>query len=295
MADLQDYQWELGGVVFGIDCPVDHESDVAPPGLGWRTDDSPNPNSDGLNMGADFVDPAVWQFKLFTNGDSEAAGLQALMDLRDVWRGDAYRTQPGAVTTLRYRLRGNTRVVFGRPRHFDHPWGQEYLYGRIPITADFQTVSDLFYDDVEQSVWVDFEEPLSGGFVTPFTAPLTVSSIGTGSTPYSTFTVGGRHATPSVVEFHGPLLSPGMLIDGKAYIAFQNDVPADTVVTVDARPWITEVTRDDGGGVAGLLSPRSRMPRMVLEPGVHSATLLGSSPDGTGRARIRWRPAYPSV
>lgn len=292
-AELRNYQWELGGVVFGYDQPVDHETNVAPPDASMRTQDQPNPNGDGMTMGVDYTEPGVWQFQLFTNGETEADALASLEQLRMAWRGDAYRKLPGKATELRYRLNGRTRVVFGRPRRFSAPLAVEYLGGRIDITADFQTVSDLFFDDLEESIWVDHREPETGGFVTPVTAPL--STIWSEVSQPHVFTVGGIMPTPAVIEFHGPLDDSGLLIDGKPFIAFQQDIPADTVVTVDARPWVTAVSRADEGGVAGLLSPRSRMPRMLLEPGAHSATLLGSSPTGTGRARVRWRGAHPSV
>lgn len=294
MAELLNYQWELGGVVFGYNQPIDHDRDVAPSDYSMRTEDQPNPGHDGLSMGTDLIEPGVWQFKLFVNEYEEADALAALGAIKKVWRGDAYRKEPGAATELRYRLADRTRVVYGRPRRFTAPLGVEYLGGKIDITADFQTVSEMFFDDVESSIWVGHAEPETGGFVAPFTTPLQTETTPSVAQPYA-FTVGGELATPAVVEFHGPLEDSGLLIDGQPFIAFQRDIPADTVVTVDARPWVTAVSRQDGGGVAGLLSPRSRMPRMQLEPSSHSATLLGSSPDGTGRARIRWRGAYPSV
>lgn len=293
-AELQDYQWELGGVVFGIDCPVDHETEVSPASHAWRTQDQAIPMGDGMTMGVDLVEPGVWQFKLFTNCDSEDEALAALEELRFAWRGDEHRKDPGKVTTLRYRLNGRTRVMFGRPRRFDYPLGAEYLSGRIPITCDFQTVSELFYEDFESSIPITHAEPETGGFVTPFSAPLQTETTAVVGQPF-TFAVGGKLATPVAVDFIGPLDDSGLLIDGKPFIAFQQDIADDTTVTVDARPWVTAVSRKDGGGVAGLLSPRSRMPKMLLEPGVHSATLLGSTPTGTGRALVRWRPAYPSV
>ena len=291
--ELQNYQWELGGVVFGEGCPVDHESDVAPPAYGVRNQDQPQPNGDGSVMGVDYLEPGLWQFKLFTNGEDEASVHAALEELGLAWRADAYRKEPGKATGLRYRMNNRTRVVYGRPRRFEYPFGAEYVSGRVPITADFQTVSELFFDDYENSLDVDFKEPEAGGFVTPFTAPLT-SDTSPDNEPY-TLTVGGLLATPVMVDFIGPLDNTGILIDGEPFIAFQNDVPGDITATVDARPWVTSVTRSDGGGVAGLLSPRSRMPKMLLEPGEHTVTLLGSTPDGTGKARIRWHSAYPSV
>lgn len=293
VAELRNYQWELGGVVFGYDCPVEHESDVAPPEYSPRTEDQQNPFSDGMTPGIDFFEPGSWQFKLWTDEETEGGALAALAQLKMAWRGDAYRKEPGQATGLRYRLADRTRVVYGRPRRFSAPLATQYLFGRIDITADFQTVSELFFDDFEDYIEVGHKEPTTGGFTAPFTFPLT-SEEGAATAPY-TFAVGGELPTPALVDFVGPLDSTGLLIDGEPFIAFQQDIPAGVTVTVDARPWVTAVYRADGAPVAGLLSPRSRMPAMQLEPGVHTATLLGSSPTGTGRAKVRWRGAHPSI
>jgi hypothetical protein len=292
--ELLNYQWELGGVVFGADCPVDHESDVTPAAAGRRTDDQPNPLGDGISMGQEYMDPGTWQFKLFTNCDSEAAALEALSELAVAWRGDTYRMLPNTVTTLRYRIANRIRCVFGRPRKFDAPLGAEYLSGQIKVTTDFQTVSDLFFDDNEESLEVTFREPETGGFTSDFVAPISTESSGVTDGPFP-FVVGGELATPTVVDFIGPLDRPGLEIDGEPYIQFLKDVPANITITVDPRPWINSVIRSGGGGAAGMISPRSRMPNMQLAPGSHSATLLGSTPTGTGHARIRWRGAHPTV
>lgn len=292
--ELQDYQWELGGVVFGFDCPVEHESDVAPPAYAVQSDDQAIPGFDGRSMGQDTFEPGAWQFKLFTNCDDERTARTELARLAKAWRGDTYRKEPNSVTGLRYRLGGETRVVFGRPRRFEAPLGLEYLGGRIPITADFQTVSELFFDDFESYIDVSFREPTTGGFVTPVTAPLQTAETRLSNGPFGFF-VGGELATPTAVSFTGPLDDAGLEIDGEPYIMFQQDIPAGVTITVDARPWVNSVVRSDGGGAAGYLSPRSRMPKMLLEPGLHSATLLGSTPTGAGSARVRWRGAHPSV
>lgn len=293
-AELRNYQFELGDVVFGYDCPVDHETDVQPPAYALRTSDQAIPNEDGWTMGVDQLEPGSWRFKLFVNQDTEGEALDALEELAAAWRGDAYRKQPGKATALRYRLNNRTRLIYGRPRRFEAPLSAAYTSGAILITADFQALSDLFFDDSEEYLDVAFREPTTGGFVTPVTAPVSTEQSGVEYGPYE-FYVAGVQATPAMVDFVGPLNDAGLLIDGVPFIQFQQDIPAGVTVTVDARPWVRSVRRSDGGGAAGLLSPRSRMPKMTLEPGVHSATLLGSTPTGTGYARVRWRRAYPSV
>lgn len=293
MADLANFQWELGGFVFGLDAPIQHEADASPGTYTWRTQDSQSPGRDANSFGRDLIEPGTWAFRLFTDMQNEAGALETLEELGDIWRGDGVRETSGAVMPLRYRLAGRTRVCYGRPRRFDYTLDNQFMTGYVPITADFKLASELYFDDFESYIDVGFLAPTTGGFEVPFETPLTTEMTGV-HVPYS-FSVGGRKPTPMVMDFHGPLTNASLQIDGVYVVQFQNDIPADTVVTIDARPWVSSIYREDGEGVAGLLSPLSRMPDMKLSPGMHVATLGGASPTGTGKCRIRWRGAYPTV
>ena len=294
-AVLKPNQWELGGVVFGAGCLIDQDPIATPPMYGVRTQDQAIPGRDGDAPGSDTFEPGVWKFSLWTNAANQDAALEALAELAMAWRGDAYRDLPGKSTELRYRIGSRaTRVVYGRPREFDYTLGPESLSGRIPITCNFKVMSELFYADYDDSQLVTHKEPETGGFVTPIIAPFS-SLLTAGAGHPHTFTVTGKLPSPTTIQFQGPLDTSGILIDGQPYVDFQRSIPAGVKVTVDARPWVMSVYRDDGAAVAGLLSPRSRMPKMLLKPGQHTATLLGTSPDGTGKAWIRVRPAYPTV
>lgn len=293
--ELMPNQWELGGVVFGAGCAIEHEPTVQPPGMGRRTEDQPIPGHDGQAPGRDLFEPGVWGFQLYTNKDNLAEARQALRELGMAWRGDAYRKLPGRSTSLRYRIGDDqTFVVYGRPREFDYTLGPESLSGRIPITCNFKVMSELFYADYENYREVSHEEPVAGGFTAPFVPPIVVGQSSDPGHPHL-FRVEGPLPTHTRIEFKGPLEDSGLAIDGQPYIDFQTTIPAGVTVTVDARPWVRSVYRSDGAAVAGLLSPRSRMPKMLLDPGEHTATLLGTSSTGAGRAFIYARPAYPTV
>lgn len=291
--DLLNEQWELDGYVFGVDSPVGHDVSVSPGGRNWRVQDINMPMRDAVMMGRDYLEPDVWAFELYTNQDNQTDALAELAKLGDIWRGDDVRDTPGAVMPLRYRIADRTRVVFGRPRKFDYTLDNRSFGGYIPITADFKLSSSLFYDDYENSLVVGMNQPVSGGFHAPIRAPIRVSS-NPGSLPYL-FTVGGEKPAPITVDFTGPLYESGIMIDGRYVIQLNQPVPAGVTLTVDARPWVIGVSRSDGGGVAGMLSPRSRMPNMTVKPGTHSATLMGTSPTGAGYARLRWRHAHPTI
>ncbi len=292
--ELQDNQWELGGLVFGKGCRIAHEPTVAPPGMARRKEDQQIPGRDGMSPGIDLFDPSEWKFQLYTDTHDQTDALLALSEIANVWRGDEYRQAPGQATSLRYRIGGRTRAVYGRPDLFDYTLGAEYLSGRIPITCTFQTVSELYFDDAEESMEVRHREPPSATLTWPITWPTTWSGETLSGLPYQ-FDVHGIEPTPVLIDFYGPLEGSGMLIDGKPFIDFQSNIPGGVKVTVDARPWVTSVWRSDGASAAGLLSPRSRMPQMLLSPGRHSATLLGTSSNGNGTALIRWQPANPSI
>lgn len=297
MTDLFNYQWELDGVVFGMGTDIEHEADVAPGEASWRTQDQSNPNGDGMIPGRDKIDPGVWSFKLWTNCDSEGEALAAVERLAGVWMADDVRSSPGKVLPLRYRLNDRTRVVYGRPRRFAAPLSSEFHSGRIAITCDFQTVSHLFFDDAENSLpRITAMAPTIGGFETPIVTPL--STLKTSVSQPNTFTVGGSKPTPMVIDFHGPSTNALLDIDGLLQVRLSGDVAGDAAgtVTVDARPWVMSAFRADGAGVPGLLSPRTRLPRLLLKPGTHVATYSADGDlTGTSYATIRWHSAYASV
>lgn len=294
MADLLNYQWELDGLVFGMDCPVDHEADSDPGSYSWRTNDTPSPMGDGSRTGIDLIDPQTWNFKLFTNADSEEGAMAALSAIAKVWRGDGVRKTAGEVLPLRYKLAGRTRRVYGRPGRFAAPLGPSFHSGAILITSDFRCVSELYFDDTEESIEFGSDLPTTGGFTAPFTTPLT-TTLQAADRPNS-FSVGGDLATPGIFEFTGPRTDAYIDIDGTFQIQLNGEIPFGTTVIVDTRPWKMSITRQDGAGMGNLLSRRTRLPSIPrLTPGVHTATLGGTDPTGLSRGRVKWRKAYPSV
>lgn len=294
MADLLNNQWELDGVVFGQDAEIDTEAEVTPSTYGLRTQDSPSPVGDATMFGRDLIEPDVWGFKLFTNVEDEQNALRLRSTLAKVWRADDVRKTPGAVKVLRYRMAGRTRRVYGRPRRFDAPLDNRMFSGLIAITCDFKLASELFFDDVEQNIPVRASQSTSsGGFLVPFTVPLTLSSS---LTPRATtFTVGGELPTPGIFDFKGPSTDAALEIDGAMRVQLTGTVPVGVTVTVDARPWVMSIYRDDGAGTAGLLNRRTRLPRLLLEPGAHEVTYSAYDPTGASGGAVRWHDAYPSV
>lgn len=294
-AALLNYQWELGDTVFGYDCPVDHEADSEPSSYSWRTQDQPNPSRDGTSMGTDLIEPGTWNFKLFTNCDGEDSALAALQQIALEWRADDVRKTAGAVKPLRYKLNNRTRRVYGRPRRFTAPLGATFHSGAIMITSDFQTVSELYFDDDEQSINVGSVEPTTGGLLAPLSEPLTTEL--TSATRQHQAFIGGVLPTPFWVTFYGPSTNAFLEIDGVRVVQLRGSVAAGTgnAVTIDARPWIMSAYLPDGSGAANLLSPRYRLPGLQLKPGDHQFTYGAIDPTQSSYATVRWRGAYPTV
>lgn len=294
MTDLTNYQWELGGLVFGDGMPIDHEADSDPGSYAWRTQDGASPVGDANTFGRDLIEPGTWNFKLFTNVEEERDALAQVEIAAHVWRGNDVRGTVGKVMELRYARGGRTRRVYGRPRRFAYTHDNRMLSGFIPITCDFKMASELYFDDAEDSTsLMGFQSVTTGGFEAPFETPLTTDEAAASGA--EVFTVGGIEDTPMMVDFTGPISDAFVEIDGSLRVQLAGTIPYGVTVTVDARPWVNSIYRDDGASVPSLLSTRTRLPRLRLAPGDHTAIFGGIDETGLARAKVRWRKAYPSV
>lgn len=293
-ANLLDWQWELGDTVFGLDRPVAHEAEADPGSYSWRSQTVNNPSGDGRRFGVDLIEPGTWNFKLYVDVADGKTALEELGKVAKEWRGDEARKTPGAVMPLRYRMYGRTRRVYGRPRRFSAPYDNRLDSGYIPITADFEVASELFFDDAEDSRTLTITPIVTGGFEVPFETPLvTEEANATGST---TFVVGGELPTPLVAEIKGPVTDPLVQIDDDIRIQLTGTIAADTTIVIDARPWVMSIYRKaDGAGIPGMLSRRTRLPRLLLAPGAHTVVFDGLGESSSTTATVRWRGAYPSV
>ena len=294
MAELQDHQFELLGVPFGIDCEVTVEDEGFNPGTAtWRVQDSELPLEDGMQFGLDRLSPPVWTWNLSTDRASEAEALASLERLATAWRADAVRGTPGAVTPLRYRLAGRDRRVYGRPRRWASPLSNRILDGYIPITADFATVDGVFYDDNEQTFNIGTVPATTGGFTFPLTFPM--STIRSGGFRQSNFRVGGSFPTWLVVEITGEIADPYIVIDQNQRIGLNGQLSADTPITLDGRPWVRAALRPDGSSASGMLNRTTRLANLKVAPGSHEVTFGGIDPSGGAIARLSWRNAYSSI
>lgn len=302
MADLAEKQWELGGVVFGLDCRVQSDPDIQLPATSGRENDTANPVGDDLFMGRDRRTAGSWAFKLFVDEQEEAAALDALDELATVWDAEDVRTNPGVVMPLRYRLADRVRRVYGRPRRWTAPLSNGLLNGYIAITADFQLTVPLYFDDAEDSVEIGSRPAVSSdGFDVPldgFEAPIDFD--GEAAPTYEVLVVRGRKATPATVTFHGPSLNPKLDV-GDWAIQLNTSIPENEEYTVDTRPWSMGLTSKDGTPLPGnIISRSTRLREMTLRcnpdgsPREYSAVHTASDTLGQSKVTVRWRNAHVS-
>lgn len=294
MADLQDFQFELDGAMWGIGLPVSVDAGGFDRGsVETISQDSDNPLSDGSMVGRDLVRGETWLWNGHTDQYDVDTALDALEDLETVWANQQRRRVVGDVRALRYRLNGRTRRVYGRPRNFAAPMDNRLLGGMVPITMDFKKVDPLHYDDVEQVVTVQAAASKSSGFTAPFKAP--VSTVGATSAA-RTITVGGRAETAPIIEIKGPGNNAGVVI-GDARVDLVGSLASNDTVVIDCRPWAMSM-RLNGAPVASSrlrLSRRTDLTAVRLQPGTHTVALLIVDNSGQARATVRWRNANVSI
>lgn len=292
MADLLEKQYELNGVRFGTNSPVEILADgwtVGAPAL--RIQDVDNPTGDGVRFGRDYKGSATWGFSMYSNAQNEEQAWDYVRPLATAWDAEEARLNSGAVVPLRYRMSGQHRRIYGRPRRWSATYGNTLMGGRIDIEADFATVDDRVYADEAKSAALTLRPPVDPtvGVIAPFLAPF-VSGPGA-SVRESSVVIGGEVPTPIWLTFIGEI-DDAFVRAGDYWTAALTDRVVDgNPVTIDARPWVRAATQSTGGGVK--VNPRiTRISKMLLPPGTHDLTFTGTDRIGNATVLVSWRDAY---
>lgn len=301
---LGEKQYELGGVVFGLGCPIEVKEDGWTPGAAdIQNGDTNRAGGDGIRFGKDRTRSATWGFDLFANAEDEETAWDSVGELGTTWGADDIRAQSGEVMPLRYRVAGRTRRVYGRPRRWTATPNNLSLAGRIDVVADFSTVDHLVYDDelMSKTVPIAPPRPLNAGIIPPFIPPFGTRQGS--STRTDGIVVGGTVPTPINVEVAGPVAGARVQIGinktlpdgtkkriGLIDVRLVDPVAYDDPVTIDARPWVVAATKKSGGGVR--LNPRiTRISKMWVPPGQHDVTFTGVDATAKAAVTLTWRNA----
>lgn len=291
MTDLNNYQFELGGVVFGYGAAVATDEDGFDPGSdSYTTQDSDRSSTDSIAFGEDSRKPGLWTWNLYTaTAEFPEDAVYDLAALGREWRGESYRRTPSKVAELRYRIADRTRVVYGRARNWSDTMNNKMLSGLIEADCEFQRADTLFYDDAFQSTPVSIVPAEPRGLVSPIISPITTLA---GEPRHGTIAlVGGDVPAPFIATINGPVLNPKISGIGWELELLVN-LGAGQSVRLSTYPWELRAIRNDGANLSGMLSAKSRLSKARLDPAGEDLYFDGT--DGTGAAScvVQWRPAY---
>jgi hypothetical protein len=302
----EDYNFEIlptvdstNGVPFGIGQTVSlDDGGFAPGSTDWAIQDTESSTNGTTSFGRDKLLGPTWSWQLHVNTDDDSNALAALATFRHAWHAMHIRDTPGMVLPIRYRLDGRNRRIYGRPRRFDAPMDNRILSGFIPVSADFKCVDGLHYDDqmtsVSMTLGAELVDPpgvdAGGGWTFPVTLPY--DTLPPTQRQHALVILGDSPAQP-VIRFNGPVVNPALETDDWK-IALNLTIPIGQFVEIDTRPWRMTTLLNGVAGVGGALGRKTRMHKIVLNPGYFEARYSGFS-SGTSVCQVSWANTWSSL
>lgn len=289
--------FELDGVLFGDTTEVIKVVSFTPASVQWRRTTATMEQGNGQRFGRDYRDPGVWAFGLHIDENTYENAMATLASLQEVWESEEIAETPNAMHVLRYRIAGRTRRVYGRGGRFAPILDVRRISGSIPITADFERVDHLHYDDGEQRVELNLVPATTGGLKAPLKDPLR-SMASPGVQREGLINVAGTSATWAVVEFTGATGASDLsvTIDSEWTVGMKGPIANGETITIDGHPWArTVITSLGGGSASSRLVASSRLERMRLTPGPHEIHVNGVDPTGTATIAVAWRNASKAL
>lgn len=293
IGNLEYMQYEIDGFKFGgnpLNILTDYlveNVDFGDPDI--TIQDTNLPLEDGAVFGRDYKRGRTITFTM--NIITSGSATEALSLLSAAWDNENIRRNPGATSILRWNRHGRTSRVYGRPRRFAPVTGKVDR-GWVPVLCDFRTIDHLYYGDTELSESVSIIPPAAGGWVMPFTFPVTPGGT---STDQGKFFVGGTKPAWLTSVINGPILNPKITILGLWEFQLLVDLSAGEFVKVSTPPWERHARRNGTINVRGSFTQSSiRMSDMKIPPGNHKVVLSGIDPTGTASLTVLWREARTS-
>lgn len=295
MAILEEGQFELAGIVFGADCPV--EVAEFEPGVGeLDTADLRPPGRDGTVFGRDRRAGPVLTWEMFTMATTATGGKADWEQLQAVWDAPHVRSSPLAAMPLRLRLPGGqTRLIYGRPRRFEIAESRLLSRGRVQWVADFQASDTVFYDDSAdggqggaRSITLTLiADSSQTGIVWPVTWPVTWGAQGERQ---DTIVNAGTAGAWPTITFAGPVAQPSLdIVSTGLTLRLDTTIAFDQTITIDTRA--STILRSDGASMAGVVRGAS-LSDFRLPVGQTVLAYRGTDLSGQSTCTISWRDAY---
>lgn len=293
--DLDDFQYDLGGVVIGAGTTVNV---IETTGLGRppvRESDVDQPSMDGQFAGPDYWAGRSIQFDaaIKTPGDPGAchdmvAALQAVTDAASV------RLVGGQGMALRVKRPGRlVKRLTVRARRLD-PEYRQVIHGYVPLDMEFLAHDPTWYADEESTTELPLGWLTGGGFAAPVEAPIFVQDGTVAADRPGWVTNGGDADAWPVLRIFGPCSNVTIthVASGRFLALPTLNLDAGRWVEIDTRPGYRTVTWDNGGNASTYLSPGSRIDLFALPPGMSEMRWTGFDSTNSARLRVTWRDAY---
>lgn len=283
---LKEGDFDLNGYIIGGDKSRPVYVLGFDPGLAdIREQDNLMPHSNDREFGEDHLAGPTWTLELSTGRNvSTEVALSSLGAAVRAWRSAP--TTPGKESTLRYKVGGRTRLVFGRPRGFNFNPSLLYSHGYLTTAGQFITSDELHYSDETFGLTVTLLPRPAGGLVSPLIGPLTTVA---GSKRQGIIQVGGDAPAPMEILIKGPVSNPVVSSTGWS-VGLDGALAYDQSVTIDTRR--RTVKRQDGADLSGMLTRATFLPEARIKPGAREIVFTGTDLTGTSSATVSWRNAF---
>lgn len=291
---LQEEQWELDGFLFGEQTNFRLAPTLDFGSAEMSVQDAPRSQFDGDLFGRDTLRGPEMQF-VFTirHGLDVWSQIDAF---KQAWRADAKRSQPGALSVLRYRQNGTTYRYLGRGRKFDVVPLERKDDHWQKVTATFKLADPEKYVEPEDASTRMLRigliaAPSGGGLVVPARVPWQLRPSSQART--GEVTVGGYRPAPFKVQVFGPVsgVASKVRLSGVGWeISTSASVPHGQSLVVDTA---TNTIRLAGVSVPGTLSRTSRLTAR-LQTGYQFITFEAVDPTNTAYAVVTWMDTVPA-
>ena len=295
LLDLDDWQYDIGGVVIGAGTNVQV---IETTGLGRppvRDNDVDQPSMDGQFAGPDYWTGRQIQFDAAVRIPGDAAACHDLIaQLQAATDPVAVRLVGGQGLTMRIKRPGRpVKSLTVRARKLD-PEYKQVIHGYVPLDLEFLAHDPTFYADADSTTEIPLGWLTGGGFAAPVTAPIYVQDGTVAADRPGWVTNQGDADTWPIIRVTGPCSNVSVIHvpTGRTLALPTLTVAAGRWVEIDTRPSYRTVTWDNGGNASSYLSPSSRIDLFSLPPGQSEMRWTAFDNTNTARMRLTWRDAY---
>ncbi len=295
---LEDFQYDLGGVVIGAGTSVQV---IETSGLGRppvRESDVDQPSMDGQFAGPDYFGGRQIQFDAAIKIPGNAAACHDMVaSLQAVTDAASVRLVGGQGMALRIKRPGRpVKRMTVRARKLE-PEYRQVIHGYVPLDIELLAHDPTFYADEPSSTELPLGWLTGGGFAAPVTAPIYVQDGTVAADRPGWVTNNGTADAWPIMRITGPCSSVTItqVASGRSLNLPTLDLAAGRWIEIDTRPAYRTVPWDNGGNASTYLSPSSRIDLFSLPPGTSEVRWTAFDNTNSARLNVTWRDAYTAL